>query len=202
MTKQIVLLSGGIDSTVLLYKQVFRAPHDVEGLVIQMPTKHLTPISELYIGQICHKLKVSYSKIMIKIPIELVYKGELQQILGRNFVLLSTAAMFGASRYPEQEVDILIGLTASDAEYFDATSNILNKFDYIIGNCTLDRVRIEAPFIHMTKTDVVQLGHELKVPFELTWSCYQNGEHHCCKCHACLERIKAFEEAGLPEVMP
>jgi 7-cyano-7-deazaguanine synthase len=60
-------------------------------------------------------------------------------------------------------------------------------------------IRIHAPFVHKTKAEEIQLGRELGVPFELTWSCYRGGEKPCGTCDSCLLRAKAFAEAGIED---
>ncbi len=51
----------------------------------------------------------------------------------------------------------------------------------------------------MTKADVVKKGMELKVPYELTWSCYEGGDKPCGKCGTCIDRKAAFEKNGLTD---
>jgi 7-cyano-7-deazaguanine synthase len=58
---------------------------------------------------------------------------------------------------------------------------------------------IEAPFVSWTKADVVKKGIELKVPYELTWSCYVGGEKPCGTCGTCIDRAKAFEKNGISD---
>ena len=60
-------------------------------------------------------------------------------------------------------------------------------------------VGIASPFCNMNKADIVRLGHELKVPFENTWSCYKGGDLHCGKCGTCVERIEAFKLTGITD---
>lgn len=55
------------------------------------------------------------------------------------------------------------------------------------------QLRIEAPFVNLTKADVVRIGLELKVPYELTWSCYEGGNNPCGKCGTCIDRAAAFQ---------
>jgi 7-cyano-7-deazaguanine synthase len=59
--------------------------------------------------------------------------------------------------------------------------------------------QILTPLLHLNKKQIVRLGHRLKVPFQLTWSCYGGGRHPCEKCDACCLRAKGFEEAGLKD---
>jgi 7-cyano-7-deazaguanine synthase len=53
--------------------------------------------------------------------------------------------------------------------------------------------------VNLTKADIVRRGAELGVPFELTWSCYEDGDVHCGKCGTCVERREAFERAGVAD---
>jgi len=61
------------------------------------------------------------------------------------------------------------------------------------------QLRIEAPFVSWTKAEVVKKGIELKVPYELTWSCYEGGEKPCGTCGTCIDRAKAFEKNGISD---
>ncbi|MEU7316511.1 7-cyano-7-deazaguanine synthase QueC [Streptomyces sp. NPDC007083] len=59
--------------------------------------------------------------------------------------------------------------------------------------------QLVAPFLQLTKADIVREGARLGVPFELTWSCYEGGEVHCGACGTCVERREAFAEAGVAD---
>ncbi len=56
-----------------------------------------------------------------------------------------------------------------------------------------------APFIGLSKVDVVRIGADLGVPFADTWSCYKGGELHCGTCGTCVERREAFQVAGVTD---
>ena len=70
------------------------------------------------------------------------------------------------------------------------------------GSHPRSRIALVTPVIHMTKADIVRKGHELGTPFDLTWSCYREGEIACGQCDSCLLRLKAFAEAGIPDPIP
>ena len=55
------------------------------------------------------------------------------------------------------------------------------------------QLKIEAPFVNVSKAEVVRIGLELGVPYELTWSCYEGGEKPCGKCGTCIDRAAAFQ---------
>jgi 7-cyano-7-deazaguanine synthase len=58
------------------------------------------------------------------------------------------------------------------------------------------RMRVLQPVGHLMKHEIVRLGLELGVPYELTWSCYQGGPTHCGKCGPCFMRREAFRRNG------
>lgn len=55
------------------------------------------------------------------------------------------------------------------------------------------RVTIAAPFAQMTKADIAHLAATLAVPIALTWSCYEGGARHCGRCGTCVERAEALD---------
>ena len=61
------------------------------------------------------------------------------------------------------------------------------------------QLKIEAPFINKTKSQVVKIGLDLKVPYEYTWSCYEGADKPCGVCGTCIDRAKAFEANGVKD---
>jgi 7-cyano-7-deazaguanine synthase len=64
---------------------------------------------------------------------------------------------------------------------------------------TAYEVGIRTPFLHQSKAEVVGWGDQLGAPLDLTWSCYQGGARHCGRCGTCVERAEAFHLAGVPD---
>lgn len=58
-------------------------------------------------------------------------------------------------------------------------------------------IKIETPLLQISKAEIIKKGTELKVPYQLTWTCYSGGEKACGKCEACLLRLEGFREAGI-----
>lgn len=113
---------------------------------------------------------------------------------GRNIVLLSKAAVYAArERITRVALGPLAGNPFPDAtqEFFNAMARALS-----IG---LDRpIDIVTPLASCSKADVVRLGAQLRVPFELTLSCMNPKEGlHCGQCSKCRERVNGFREAGI-----
>jgi 7-cyano-7-deazaguanine synthase len=58
-------------------------------------------------------------------------------------------------------------------------------------------IQIRAPVLRETKAGIVKRGIELRVPLELTWSCYKGGRMACGRCDSCQLRLRGFAEAGV-----
>jgi 7-cyano-7-deazaguanine synthase len=88
-------------------------------------------------------------------------------------------------------------------EYFDAFAAMANLATKA-GVEGSTRVAIHTPLLDMNKTGIIRRGIELGVPFELTVSCYQadSDGRACGVCDACILRLQAFTEAGVPDPTP
>ncbi|MCE6074317.1 7-cyano-7-deazaguanine synthase QueC [Agrobacterium vitis] len=60
-------------------------------------------------------------------------------------------------------------------------------------------VKLLAPFVTVSKADIVTEGAKYGTPFEQTWSCYKGGDRHCGRCGTCVERREAFHLAGVTD---
>jgi len=118
----------------------------------------------------------------------------------RNMMMLSIA---GAIAISEEAEFVATGNHAGDhfiypdcrPEFIAAVSAAL-----LIGNVGFSTPHfkgIVAPFVHMTKAEIVQVGDGLAVPWTDTWSCYKGGDVHCGRCGTCVERQEAFALADV-----
>jgi 7-cyano-7-deazaguanine synthase len=120
----------------------------------------------------------------------------------RNANLLSIATSYAEAKGADA---IFIGVQALDySGYPDCRPAFIDAFRRVIELGTKDATHIElfTPFIHMTKTDILKVGTELHVPYEHTWSCYQNEEKACGTCGACHFRREAFAALGMTDPIP
>src|SRR5690606_31659982 len=116
----------------------------------------------------------------------------------RNGLLLSNLAAIAAAD-PEAEA-IYIGTHAEDAlamAYPDCTLMFIGAMASAVYIGTYHKIQLHAPFIESMKADVVKKGHELGVPYELTWSCYRGEGVHCGACPTCHARKEAFRLANV-----
>lgn len=123
----------------------------------------------------------------------------------RNSVFLSCALAWAETLEAE---DIFLGVNAIDySGYPDCRPEYLEAFERMANLATKAgvegraRVKIHAPLLRLSKSEIVKLGVELGLDFGLTWSCYDPGPEArpCGACDSCLLRARGFEEAGVPD---
>jgi 7-cyano-7-deazaguanine synthase len=120
-------------------------------------------------------------------------------LAGRNIILLSKAAIYCARHNIGR---VAIGPLAGNP-FPDATAEFFDAMGRALSLGLAHSIVIAAPFIHMSKSEVIRLGLELGVPLELTLSCMNpRGGLHCGRCSKCRERRDAFAEAGVPDTTP
>lgn len=116
---------------------------------------------------------------------------------GRNLVFTSIGVSFAEAMGAGA---VIVGWDLEEAETFpDNSEEFLDAFNRLLEIGTLDGVKIEAPVIGMTKREIVEAGHEVGLPFELTYSCYAGDRVHCGVCESCMRRRRAFELAGIDD---
>jgi 7-cyano-7-deazaguanine synthase len=117
-------------------------------------------------------------------------------LTGRNIVLLSKAGIHCAQRKLSR---IAIGPLAGNP-FPDATMEFFGSMARTLSLGLAHAITVAAPFVEMHKSEVIRLGAELGVPFELTLSCMNPRQGlHCGQCSKCRERRDAFHEAGITD---
>lgn len=221
MKNALVLSSGGLDSTTALAMAVDTYGKDhVIGLSVSYGQKHKKEIeaakkaAEYYgVRQISLDLEkiFQYSNCsLLQHSTEEIPEGTYEKQMGenegqpvstyvpfRNGLFLSSAASLALSL--ECSV-IYYGIHQDDAAgsaYPDCSAAFNDSIGKAIWEGSGHQLKVYAPFVDKTKADVVRIGLGLKVPYELTWSCYEGGEKPCGKCGTCMDRAKAFEANGV-----
>lgn len=114
----------------------------------------------------------------------------------RNANLLSMAVSYAETKDCEA---VFLGAHSEDysgypdcrSEFFDAYQQVINE-----GTKPVTKIELVTPFVDWTKTDIVERGTELNVPYEITWSCYRADSPACGTCDACAFRLEAFQRTG------
>lgn len=218
--KAVVLFSGGLDSTTVMYQAVADGADQIVAVTFDYGSKHAEREIQAAIDilegvasiiPVGHRI-IALPKIFsggksavmgdVDMPME-EYKnyesgeGESVTVVPfRNANLISGAVTI-AEVYGFDKV--YAGMHATDHStwaYPDCTPEFLGAMANAIYVGTLGRVRLIFPLIWMTKAEVVTRAALLGVPVRLTYSCYEGGHRHCGRCPTCLERINAFVEAG------
>jgi len=120
----------------------------------------------------------------------------------RNAHFLSVAVSWAEAIGAEA---VYIGAVAEDSSgYPDCRPEYYRKFQELVREGTRPETRIEivTPVIALKKSEIIRKGVELGAPLHLTWSCYQREDAACGVCDSCLLRLRAFEEAGVPDAIP
>jgi 7-cyano-7-deazaguanine synthase len=100
---------------------------------------------------------------------------------------------------------IYIGAVEEDSSgYPDCRESFFRAFEEAVrlGASKGASLRIVTPLIHLTKAEIVRAGAKRKVPFHLSWSCYQDEEKACGVCDSCRLRLAAFRACGLEDPLP
>lgn len=221
--KKVVLLSGGIDSSTCLAVALQDCePTDVLAVNMFYGQKHeremrsAREIAQFYDVEL---VDIDLSMIFSKSDCSLLMRSNnaipegdyASQQKGnpgkpvstyvpfRNGLMLSAAASIAVSIGAKE---IYYGAHADDSAgnaYPDCSIEFTEYINNAIYSGTGGQVNVIAPFINVNKAEVVKTGLKLGVPYELTWSCYNGGEHPCGKCGTCIDRQKAFKANGVED---
>lgn len=228
----VVLNSGGVDSTtavglavdlygkenVITVSAYYGQKHDIElkcatNVAKYYGVKHMEiDLSKIFAYSNCSLLANSTEEIRHKSYADQIAEdGEgmvRTYVPFRNGLLLSSVAAIAMSLVedkPDTIATIYLGAHADDAAgeaYADCSPEFTDTMKRAIEIGTYSKVSVRAPFVNMTKADIVGLGLKLKVPYELTHSCYE-GERPCCgTCGTCIDRINAFKANGAVDPVP
>ncbi|OQY09932.1 MAG: 7-cyano-7-deazaguanine synthase QueC [Fusobacteriia bacterium 4572_132] len=215
--KAVILLSGGLDSTTAVYLAKSRG-YEVYTLAFDYGQRH---DKELNLAkEISKKVGAKEHKVVklnmnawggsaltdenIEVP-DFAGEGEIPvtYVPARNMIFLSIAASYAEALGAQS---IFIGVSEVDySGYVDCRQEFLEAMEVAINKGTVmgaekgKKIKIEAPFIDMTKTEEIELGIKLGVNYGMTWSCYKGGEKACGVCDSCQLRLNAFKKAGLED---
>ncbi|HLE24066.1 MAG TPA: 7-cyano-7-deazaguanine synthase QueC [Thermodesulfobacteriota bacterium] len=213
--KAVIIASGGVDSSTLLYKTV-KEGCETYGLTFIYGQKHKREIESA--KKICEGLNVHHKVIDLSILKDILSGSALTDsgveipevpetaehyetlkttiVPNRNSIFLSVAIGYTVSMGANH---VYFGAHHSDrGVYPDCRLEFVEAFEHaerLANDSSL--LVVAAPFVNMTKSEIVKLGVELGVPYKETWSCYKGGEIHCGVCSSCRERKRAFQEAGV-----
>lgn len=211
--KAVIVLSGGLDSTTCAYIAKSEG-YEVHCLSFDYGQRHNKELD--CAARIADKIGIDHRIIKLPTPRGSALTDDIEVPKDRNLEEMSkeipityvparnTLFIAYALQYAEEigANAIFIGLTAMDysgypdcrPEYVEAWQNLIN----LATKKTVEGgvIELKAPLLHLYKAEIIEMGTDLKVPYQWTWSCYSGGEKACGKCDSCLLRLKGFKEAG------
>jgi len=219
-----VLLSGGLDSAVLLAEEASRGevqPIYVSAGLAWEQAERDAVARLLASGRVGSRV---LPLVSLSVDMRDVYPAthwsiegrppayhtpdEDVYLPGRNIILLAKAGVYCAAARLER---LVLGTLAHNP-FPDATPEFRSVMAHALSLGLAHTLRIDAPYAGVSKAEVVRRGASLGVPLELTLSCMNptgtglrapSGDlsptHHCGACSKCRERHDAFLEAGLTD---
>ena len=211
----VCIMSGGMDSTLSAYMMQDRG---YEIIAVHFNYDQRTQTKELEcFHNVCDALEVKEKYVLdldffkqlgasaltdksIEVPTDGVEEGvPITYVPFRNGIFLSMAAAIAEKEGAEL---ISIGVVQEDSSgYPDCRESYIHSMQNAINLGTKDEtnITIDMPLVHLMKSEIVAKALELKVPLELTWSCYQSEDAACGVCDSCRLRLNGFSKAGVTD---
>ena len=176
--KILILFSGGIDSTALLYYYKSKEYY-IKCLHIQYNQSSAKSEYES-VKKICDYYKLSFEVISLSFSLQ----KRFNEYIGRNalFVLIALSCEF-----LEDYNRIAIGINAT-SHYYDCSNAFIKDIQSIIDGYYAGTKAIEAPFLNLSKYEIIQYCFLNKIPIDLTYSCLMQNSPPCGECGACRDR--------------
>lgn len=207
----VLILSGGVDSTTLLYDYRERialavsydygSNHNAREIPFaqwhcqQLGIRHIV-IDLAFMGQ--------YFRSSLLAGAEAIPEGNYDDenmrstvVPFRNGIMLSIAA--GLAESNDLGYIMMANHAGDHTIYPDCRPEFVDALSHATEAGTYNNVRVLAPYTHLTKADIVRRGLALGIDYSKTWSCYRGGETPCGTCGTCREREEAFRIAQTPE---
>jgi 7-cyano-7-deazaguanine synthase len=221
--KAVILLSGGLDSSTVLY-QAKADGCECYAISFDYQQRHRRELESARAIALSAQVKVhqvvnfdltqwggsALTDNQIELPIdrnlaEMSQNIPVTYVPARNTIFLSFALAYAETLGAQR---IYIGVNALDySGYPDCRLDYIQAMQEVFRLGTKqgregEAIKIFTPLIELKKTEIIQLGNKLGVPWTQTWSCYSGGETACGVCDSCRLRLAAFDELGLKDPVP
>lgn len=221
--KAVVLLSGGLDSSTVLY-QAKTDGYECYAISFDYQQRHRRELQSAQAIARCANVKehqvISFDlrqwggSALTDEDIDLPEHRSLDQmsqdipityVPARNTIFLSFGLSYAEAKGAER---VYLGVNALDySGYPDCRPDYIQAMQEVFTLGTKQGregqpIRIVTPLINLKKTAIIELGNQLGVPWEQTWSCYAGGDVACGVCDSCRLRLAAFAELGLKDPLP
>ena len=223
MSKKCVIpISGGLDSTVILHWAASDPSlPEIHAVTFNYGQRHSEREMACAIAAANANVWTSYKRINLEFFKDIVDTSSLlnddidvaktRDVLGdpqtvnyvpnRNMMMLSICTAYAES-IGASTVYHGAALVDSQAGFWDGSIEFLRAINAVNALNRKDRIEIVAPLITKSKSDIIQLGIEVGVDYNQTWTCYEGKSEACGECTACSSRIKGFVDAGYIDPIP
>ncbi len=223
MNRAVILLSGGLDSAVSLaysvnkYDVMLALFFDYGQKSFEYEKSAAESLAKFY-GIKLQIIDLSWLKnithtSLVNENIDIPHLGEndLDEVAvteksmknvwipNRNALFLNIAASYCDSFGYEK---IIIGANKEEAQTFsDNSAEFISRINEVLKYSTLVKPEVIAPLMNLEKFEIIKLGYDLKLPFDLIRSCYSPSSEHCGKCESCLRLKRGLERLGLFDIL-
>ncbi len=217
MSKAVVPISGGLDSSVIL-SIVARAATEIYAITFDYGQKHRKEIQFAgfqlinydtieqhkildiqFFKKIANTSSLTNNKIKVAHTKDVLGDAQpVNYVPFRNMMMLSIACSYAESVGAET-VYHGSALVDSQAGYWDGSAEFLEQINHLTALNRKNRIKIEAPLINLSKKEIIRLGLDNGVRFEETWTCYEGKDKACGYCTACSSRIQGFLDNKLKD---
>lgn len=216
--KAIVALSGGMDSATVLAEAISQEREIVECVGFYYGSTHNVfenakadalakqyeiPFRLISLATVMDGFKSNLLKSNDKPIPEGHYEADSMRqtvVPGRNLIFISILTGLAWSR---DAAEIWLGIHAGDHFiYPDCRPDFFTAMRAAVEYGSDHKVTLQAPFLGVTKYEILQRGQKLGVPYNLTRTCYKPQETACGKCGSCQERLTAFRRLGVEDPIP
>ena len=211
MKDSLLVLSGGLDSTTMLYEY-----HERIALAISFHYGSNHNDKELAFAKMhCERLGIPHIIIPLNFIKEYFHSSLLEGadaipegnydeenmkstvVPFRNGIMLAVAA--GMAENNHLQYIMLANHAGDHTIYPDCRPDFVDAMNKAVNAGTWNGVQLLTPYTMLTKADIAAHGKALGIDYSETWSCYKGGEHHCGVCGTCRERIEALQLAGIED---
>ena len=211
MKDSLLVLSGGLDSTTMLYEYQERI-----ALAISFHYGSNHNDKELAFAKMhCERLGIPHIIIPLNFIKEYFHSSLLEGadaipegnydeenmkstvVPFRNGIMLAIAA--GMAENNHLQYIMLANHAGDHTIYPDCRPDFVDAMNKAVNAGTWNGVQLLTPYTMLTKADIAAHGKALGIDYSETWSCCKGGEYHCGVCGTCRERIEALQLAGIED---
>lgn len=215
-SKAVAVVSGGMDSTVLVY-DLLDSGYDVTMLSVDYGQKHRVELD--HARRTAERLGLEHHIADLTGITSLISKSSLTSdrdvpdghyaednmkqtvVPNRNSIMMNVAVGFAITIGAE-----VVATAVHSGDHYiypDCRPQFVDDLNRLVATACegflVDGFKVLAPYVDIPKDGIARIGARLDVPWGDTWSCYKGGEKHCGSCGTCYERREAFTLAGIDD---